>query len=148
MTGTNHSIVGALIGITVGMPIVAIPIAFMSHFLLDAMPHFGEQFSEKSWRTKMVWGVDIVGLVILVILFAIAPIENKWVVGASAFAAFSPDIAWIYRFIVLEKLGTLPPPPKNALNAFHARIQTMEFRNGYFVEFGVTSLLVGVIFSL
>ncbi len=41
MTGFNHAVTGALIAGAVGNPFLAIPLAFASHFVLDAIPHFG-----------------------------------------------------------------------------------------------------------
>jgi hypothetical protein len=39
MMATPHMMAGAAIGKAVGRPWVALPIAFVSHFLLDAVPH-------------------------------------------------------------------------------------------------------------
>ena len=41
MTITNHLLAGSLIGLTVAQPALAIALAFASHFVMDALPHFG-----------------------------------------------------------------------------------------------------------
>ena len=40
MTATGHAIIGTVIAAKVGNPALAIPIAFTSHFLADALPHW------------------------------------------------------------------------------------------------------------
>ena len=50
MTATNHALSGALIGLAVMQPILALPLAFVSHFMLDAVPHFG--FDEHGGHLK------------------------------------------------------------------------------------------------
>jgi len=41
MTITNHILAGAIIGAVIKEPALALPIAFASHFVMDALPHFG-----------------------------------------------------------------------------------------------------------
>jgi hypothetical protein len=40
MTATGHALIGTVIAAKVGNPALAIPIAFASHFLADALPHW------------------------------------------------------------------------------------------------------------
>jgi hypothetical protein len=40
MTATGHAIIGTVIAAKLGNPALAIPIAFASHFLADALPHW------------------------------------------------------------------------------------------------------------
>ena len=47
MTGTNHALSGAVIATFLPAP-VAIPVAFMSHFVLDAIPHFSVDKEKKN----------------------------------------------------------------------------------------------------
>ena len=41
MVITNHVLAGSLIGIGIKEPTLAITLAFVSHFVMDALPHFG-----------------------------------------------------------------------------------------------------------
>lgn len=50
--------------------------------------------------------------------------------------AVSPDLAWVYRFIVRERLGKVPPQPSNFFNEWHSRIQKLESRWGLIPEAG------------
>lgn len=52
MTATNHALTGTAIGLLVGVPIFALPFAFASHFILDALPHYGAADREKAIKSK------------------------------------------------------------------------------------------------
>jgi hypothetical protein len=41
MTATNHAITGAIIAVVIDKPVIALPLALLSHFAQDALPHFG-----------------------------------------------------------------------------------------------------------
>ena len=59
MTGLNHGLVGGLIGKLVPLPI-ALPLALASHFILDTLPHYGIEQSErdKSKFWKVFFTID------------------------------------------------------------------------------------------
>lgn len=52
MTATAHAIIGTVIAAKIGNPALAIPIAFASHFVADAIPHWdaGTHRREKTPR--------------------------------------------------------------------------------------------------
>lgn len=137
MIGANHILTGALIGATVKQPAVALPLAFVSHFVLDLLPHFGF----KDWQERhkyaallnKVLATDLL-LILLVIIFLLSTATGN-LVFAAAFVAVAPDFAWVYRFIIQEHFGTRPPRPRNWFNRFHGDLQTREFRQGYIIEY-------------
>jgi hypothetical protein len=131
MTGTNHALTGALIATAIGNPIVFVPAAIGSHFVLDMLPHFGEKYGQRKKLTKIVWTADA-GLLVGGLILLVA--TQNWLIALGSFAALSPDLAWIFRFVFIEKWGTLPPGNLNRLNSFHANIQKLESREGVFVE--------------
>lgn len=126
---------GGVIGLAIGGPL-AIPIAFVSHFALDAMPHFGATTDDRvKNRQYFLRAIAIDGAALaLVFILAIAQ-ELPWYVYASMIAAMSPDFAWMYRYVFDEKLGKLDPKPMNSFNRFHAKIQTSETLRGIWIEF-------------
>ncbi len=130
MTGINHALTGALIVSAVN-PVIGLPLAFVSHFALDALPHFGQDFGERKSLSKGVWLIDTV---LLLLLLTGLIISSNWLLILGGFVAFSPDFAWIYRFVVDEKFGSLPPKPANRLNTLHADIQKFATIKGIFVE--------------
>jgi hypothetical protein len=144
MSGTNHAITGATIASVIGQPVLAIPIAFASHFLLDSLPHFGEDIHPLSNFTKKVWMIDFVLLSSFLLLLIIT---SNWLLLAGAVAAISPDFAWIYRFVFKEKRGKLKPPKMNKFNNFHSSIQKYETKYGIIVEIFWLIFVSGILYS-
>lgn len=124
MTATNHYLSGVLIATVYPRPVIVIPLAFVSHFILDALPHFGDKdFKQKLPKFYKIWRTDFVILMTLVIwTFFNAPM---WFIVAG-FIATSPDLAWVYRFQFIEKHGKYHEPKMHWLNNFHAQIQKLE----------------------
>lgn len=131
MTGTNHALTGAYIAGAIGNPLIFVPVAFVSHFVLDSLPHFGEAFGKRKKLSKAVWVVDFT---LLLIGLAILLVTSNWLLILGALAAISPDLAWIFRFAIAEKWGTLSPTKTNRFNTWHASIQKYERRWGLGVE--------------
>ncbi|HET9174494.1 MAG TPA: hypothetical protein VFN56_04420 [Candidatus Saccharimonadales bacterium] len=101
MTATNHALTGALIGLVVGNTLVALPIALISHFVCDTIPHFGKDADETWLRSslfKRSLAADaIICVLITVILFLTHPMH--WFLAVlCAFIATSPDLYWISQF--------------------------------------------------
>jgi hypothetical protein len=96
MTTTAHALTGAMIATVIKKPRYAIPLAFLSHFVCDALPHFGLSISFGSLG-MFAWLV-IDGLV--AIGFALFLIKKKvWnpvLLAICGFAAMSPDLTWLY----------------------------------------------------
>jgi len=131
MTATNHALTGAIIVTITSVPIVGVPLAFLSHFVLDSLPHYGAPYGTRSRFSTTVWGVDAVTLAVLFVLLVFS---SSWLALIGALVAISPDTAWVYRFVIDEKFGKLPPKPANRFNQFHSGIQKYEFKEGIVIE--------------
>jgi hypothetical protein len=131
VTGVNHALTGAAIGATIGHPILALPIAFVSHFILDALPHFGQDYEKRTTIFKVVVSFDVL---LITTLFGYLVGQAQWLALAAAILAMSPDFPWIYRFTIVEKFGSLPKHPLNKFNQFHVDIQKLESRAGVAVD--------------
>jgi hypothetical protein len=65
MHSINHAALGAVIGLVTKDPLIAIPAAFASHFVLDALPHYGIRGDEgyaalfKQWQSYPMVIFDI-----------------------------------------------------------------------------------------
>lgn len=143
MTGTNHAITGAIIGICIDRPLLAIPLAFVSHFVLDALPHFGQKYENRTNLFKAVVSVDTI---LMVFLFTVLVVSSQWLLIACAITAMSPDFAWIYRFTIKENFGRQPMPPLNKFNQFHVNIQKYESSEGMLFEIA-WSIILGIVLS-
>jgi hypothetical protein len=99
MTATNHAITGALIGLIVGQPLIALPAAFLSHFVCDAIPHYGNAkvpLWSASFKRMLVVDASLC-VVLVAVLVDRHPLH--WLLAAvCAFLATSPDLYWIRRF--------------------------------------------------
>ncbi len=132
MTATNHAITGAAIGLVVSQPLVALPLAFLSHFVCDALPHFGRDDSflkTVTFRNMLI--VDAL-LCVLLVLFLATTGSPSWLLAAvCAFVATSPDLFWIAKYQNALK-GKKWQPSK--VLGFAGRIQWFQKPSGAVVE--------------
>lgn len=143
MTATNHAALGAVIALTVKEPILVLPLAVISHYALDALPHFGYPggggFAEAfKHRLTFLYGLfDFITLVVFIILIW----QLNWLVYVAAATAVAPDIANIYRYYFRERKGLSKPSEGNIISRFHHRIQWCTYPWGILVELAMTTLL-------
>ena len=111
MTAPNHALTGALIGLTVANPLLALPAAFLSHFVLDVIPHYdvpGETHEQRMASKQFLIVQIVLGAVLcfaLVVLLAVAQ-PKHWILAAfCAFIATTPDMLFIPRFVSVKKTG-------------------------------------------
>lgn len=132
MTATNHGLFGSLLAISLQKyPIVAFAVAPFTHFLLDAIPHFGEgkTMNVSSKRFFKILIIDCMTAVITTLIVAWFWKEIALLVIACAFLAASPDLMWIYYEYVNPKLKK-----KHLLPKFHSWIQWSQTSHGAYVE--------------
>lgn len=147
MTATNHALSGAVIGLAISQPAIALPLAFASHFMLDAIPHFGLANYEEREANKQLFHrilyADAILLAALLVFLLVA--GAGWLAFVCLFLAGSPDFVWAYRYIFIEKFGSRPFPPMNLFSRFHSRIQwSQTLKIGFVVElvFAIVFLFV------
>lgn len=138
---TNHMTTGAVIAFAIKQPAFALPLAFLSHFLLDALPHYGQQGEEHTFskltRFIVITDLLVAGSFLLWLIFS-----GYYVAAAGAFLAASPDAAWAYRITYLHIVGVIPKP--SLLTRFHTWIQWGERPWGLAIElvYTISILLV------
>lgn len=141
MTATNHALTGAVIGLMVHNPVVAIPAALLSHLLCDAIPHFGgikDWIGQNSFAAYLVVEAAMCGLLVL-LLFMAHPAH--WLLAAAcAFVAASPDFISIRAFVAARRHQKFVP---NVLERFLKAIQWFERPIGAAVE--VAWFIAGVV---
>jgi hypothetical protein len=134
MTAINHAMTGALIGLVSGQPAIAIPAAFVSHFVCDALPHYdsepkGARVGHKSFQNYLLTDAGLC-LLFVVILALFHPVH--WQLAAiCAFVATSPDLLWINRYRALSQKRPWKP---NAFLRFSGDIQWFAKPIGGIVE--------------
>ena len=135
MRAINHALTGALIGLTVSEPVIALPAALASHFVLDTIPHHGAaKPSVKALRSqyfKLSLIIDAILCAILVGILASSQPLN-WVLAAvCAFVAAAPDLISYRRYRAAQNHKKWRPNP---YEKFAHRIQWFERPIGAVVE--------------
>ena len=145
MIATNHALTGVTIAILLAdKPLIALPLAFFSHFALDALPHsgFDDAGGHLAASKKAFYATLALDAALLFISFLVLVLNDAtWLVYACWFLAGSPDLVWAYRYVFKEKAGRIKPLPLHGLNKFHSDIQWSQTRWGWIVEIPVMIFL-------
>ncbi|CAN5153769.1 hypothetical protein BH09PAT3_BH09PAT3_5740 [soil metagenome] len=135
MTATNHVVTGCLVAAVITNPLIALPLAVILHFVLDALPHYGERGNagKALGRLKYILPVDaLAGLSVMAIVYFQHP-EHVFTIIAGGILCASPDLLQIPRYI--RYLTTKNAEPYNdPISRFHHYIQWGERPWGYLVE--------------
>jgi hypothetical protein len=113
---TNHVLSGALIGAVTRRPAPAFAAGVASHFVLDAVPHWGDWASTRHFLRAAVPD-GLISLAAMGAIAALSPAERRLAVVAGMTGAALPDI---------DKPATLffgRSPFPVAVDRFHQRIQ-------------------------
>lgn len=101
-----------MIATVVKQPYLAIPLAFLSHFVCDALPHFdsGFTFGKKSMYVYLFF--DGLFALLFATLLLMQGVQNPVLLAFCGFIAMSPDLIWLYYGIkgglgVYEKYGSI-----------------------------------------
>jgi hypothetical protein len=129
MMAVNHAVTGAIIGLSIENPAVALPLAFASHFALDVIPHYdppNPHGNAAVFQSKRFIFEQLVlngALCIMLVIYLAISQPKHWLVAAiCAFLATSPDLMWLPRFVSAQRAGR-DIEPHNPVARFHSRIQ-------------------------
>lgn len=151
MTATNHVLTGAAIALAIQRPLLAIPLALISHFLLDLLPQYGlgeipEDVRDDSRSFRAIVTVDTFAALALfyIVPFLLRHHRPPIFVMLCMIAAQLPDAVWIYRHWVANRRDGYHK--QHWLTRFHKWIQWGEHRLGWIFEAfwlgGVVTVLV------
>lgn len=140
MTGCNHTLAGSIIAVIAPAPLVPV-VALASHFLLDAMPHFGRDPRitpfNRPFRTLLL--IDAL-LCVSVLIGAWWLFPDKWlIITIGVGMACLPDFLWLLD----GRIGWLAP-----FFRFAARIQWGERPWGWWLEIGYGIVMLTVLWWL
>ena len=139
MTMTNHFMTGALVAVVFHRPEVALPVAFVSHFAIDALPHYGYGFidpKERDKQNRFIFKQTIDAYTALALFWLVPYLlraqQTPLVTGACMLVAFIPDAIWTFHFVRAGRGHDYPE--LNWFNKLHKAIQWCERRWGIYVE--------------
>ncbi|MBI3624249.1 hypothetical protein HY218_01305 [Candidatus Saccharibacteria bacterium] len=133
MTAINHALTGAVIGFSLHQPLLAIPVAFISHFVLDGLPHMGGMIHVGSQAFRWYLLADASLCTALVGALVLWHPHYWQVASISAFVATSPDFMWLPQFLAAHQ-GKSIRPSKHWLVQLHERVQWFDRPIGAIVE--------------
>jgi hypothetical protein len=143
MTATNHAVTGVLVATVINEPLLAVPVAFISHFVMDVIPHF-DAGPNSPRLAKIVVFADVLSASILSLVLALLLKSDisPWLVLACAFTCMSPDLVWGWRFYKLKDISRILSEPMSLFSKLHLKIQWSETHPGAYVEvFWLVSVL-------
>ena len=151
MTATSHTLIGATIGLAIHNPLIAIPVAFASHLVADAIPHFdftvhGQEVlkrnENKLFRKLLAIDCSLVTIVFLSLSLIINS-HDLWRVWLCSFAAISPDLIWGWR--MLGELRSHKIQPMGWFSRLHKWVQWKDSTPLIFVELLLAIVTISLI---
>lgn len=102
MLETPHVVVGAAIASTIPNPLISIPLAFASHFVLDKVPHWNphlntemKKFGKVTNKSKSIVAFDVALSIVLggtISYLALPNTAHALTILAAGFVAVLPDV--------------------------------------------------------
>lgn len=139
MTATNHALTGALVAAVVKEPAAAIPLAFLAHFVMDALPHFGISEPDDFKRSRnrkfvyiLVGDLVLAAVLVLSVPFLLHAVVPLWLTFLCMVACMSPDLVWGWHFYFAVRHRQIRP--RKWFSRFHAWIQWGEIERGIYIE--------------
>ena len=149
MTGLNHAVTGALVAAAINRPVIALPAALLSHFAVDAIPHWNYELKPHIARRQVIMLADLALSLALLIVLAVGVDANPYLVIAGGLLAILPDTMWLRHFITGRPSITGSPRRLiNRLRQFHFWIQWSETSKGFFVELVWFPLMLWLIYQI
>lgn len=135
MTATNHALTGASIGLWIANPLLALPLAFLSHFALDALPHFASKrwLPEDSRRFVYYLAAEAGVCAAIVLSLVVLQPQNWFWAALCAFVATSPDFMWVQSFLASQRKAAAPKR-KHWVVKFHSWVQWYQKEPGIIFE--------------
>lgn len=115
MLSIAHAVTGAFIAAQLPEPIVFIPLAIASHFVLDHVAHFdaGTNMKDprrKTYITLIAAAVDLlVAGILIALIWRQTPTNFTWQIWLGAFCGILPDVLESTELFFHRPIGILKP---------------------------------------
>ncbi|HSX17839.1 MAG TPA: hypothetical protein VLE51_00580 [Candidatus Saccharimonadales bacterium] len=142
MTATNHALTGAVIALAIKQPVLAVPLAFLSHFVLDMVLHLEARDLPEKWVLRVIGADLLIGnlLAIMLPLILITDV-SAWTIFLCMVIAMSPDYIWCWRYVLIKDKDRVFDEPMSWFSHIHKKVQKQSLR-GAWVE---TVWLIGMV---
>jgi hypothetical protein len=141
VTATNHVLTGSVIAAAIQQPLIALPLALLSHVICDALPHFGKhpKLKQTSHNFVIYLATDCgIAAFILLAILMLKPAYWPLLIACGILAAL-PDVLWLPQYIrvINGKKRRL-----NRLTSFLSVIQNESPVFGMLFEVGWASVML------
>lgn len=131
MSITNHLLVGSLIGLVISNPALAVATAYTSHFVMDAVPHYGYPGSHdfasavhESLKHKTAHYFSYVTALTFISVIGVLIATQNYFALAIGLVAIIPDAYMTLYYLLVERRNRSWSDPITWLNTkFHGRVQ-------------------------
>lgn len=147
MTGLNHAATGAFVAVLVHNPVIALPAALLSHFAIDALPHWDYKF-KRPGMTQIVAMVDLTFTLSLLLVLSVTIDASARLVIACGFLGVLPDTMWLPEILQGKKPPINRKTLLHRLRRIHARIQWSESKHGAYVEIVWFILIIFLLYKV
>jgi hypothetical protein len=149
MTGLNHAVTGAFVGAAINKPVIALPAALLSHFVIDAIPHWNYELKPHIARRQVVMLADLALSLALLVILASTVDANPYLVIIGGLLGILPDTMWL-RFFISGRPAITGSHKRliNRMRRFHFWIQWSETSWGFFVELAWFPLMLWLIYQV
>jgi hypothetical protein len=149
MTATNHALTGAVVALAVKKPELAIPLAFISHFVIDVIPHFEARDLPKKFANLFIYADVVISAVLAIFLaFIFSTKVSAWLIFICSVLAVSPDFMWAYRYFRIKDMDRVFAEPMSWVARFHLNIQLSESLQGIVIESAWFALMTLLLINL
>src|SRR5665213_1220069 len=122
MTATNHALTGTAIAVVVRQPTLALPLALVSHFVCDAIPHWDYVLKFPLKKYVALLDVGLAGILVLLVAWQIYLVPS-WLILACATLAVLPDAMWLPHILKNQPIPFDGDEPLYLARSFHRWIQ-------------------------
>lgn len=133
MTIINHVTTGALVAVAIDKPAIALPAALLSHFVLDAVPHWDYKFKNVFHKQAAIM-IDMTLTLWLLVVLAASFHASARLIIAGGFLGILPDAVWLPEIVQGKPIPMNRKTPLHYLRRLNAWFQWSESPNGKYVE--------------
>lgn len=149
MTGLNHAITGAVVATAIKQPEIALPAAFLSHFVADMIPHWNYRIPAGLRQKHIIMVADLLlSLGLLILLAHYSARVPGWQIFSGGLLGIAPDLMWLPFFLTGKPSKMHKNTPLHLIRRLHLKIQWSETDGGLFVEAAWFCLIILIIARL